>query len=219
MQDQHPIQNHQPIPNSPSRSHLPLGIMAGLAAIAVAAGGGTALWTWNTVTSRTVEPVSPTAPTQVQPSSPQAANPVEEQTVQVYWLDAGDTQLELVPIQIELDQANTPDAALESAFAQLLDGPRQGDAFSAIPEGTELRDLSVESDGVHVDLSEAFTFGGGTASMTGRLAQVIYTATSLDADIPVWISVEGEPLEVLGGEGLMIDQPMTRTAFEDNFAL
>ncbi|MEO0490877.1 MAG: GerMN domain-containing protein, partial [Cyanobacteria bacterium J06659_2] len=91
--------------------------------------------------------------------------------------------------------------------------------FSAIPEDTELLDLAVESDGVHVNLSSDFQFGGGSASMTGRLAQVIYTASSLEPTTAVWLSVDGEPLEVLGGEGLIIDQPMTRSQFEENFSL
>ncbi|MEW5861695.1 MAG: spore germination protein, partial [Cyanobacteriota bacterium] len=59
----------------------------------------------------------------------------------------------------------------------------------------------------------------GSASMTGRVAQILYTATSINPNTNVWIDVEGKRLEVLGGEGLVIDQPLTRQNFEKNFDL
>ena len=79
--------------------------------------------------------------------------------------------------------------------------------------------MRVQPDGVYVDLSAEFEQGGGSAVMMGRLGQVVYTATSLEPSSAIWISVAGEPLEVLGGEGLIVDQPMTRELFDQNFPL
>jgi spore germination protein GerM len=145
--------------------------------------------------------------------------PSTEQNVQVYWLNNVNNRIEVVPSSITLKDADKPSEILEAAFNSLLTGPANPAFATTIPKGTKLRKLSLEADGVHVDLSKEFTAGGGSASMTGRVAQVLYTASSLDPAAKVWIEVEGTPLEVLGGEGLMLDQPLTRENFKKNFEL
>lgn len=87
---------------------------------------------------------------------------------------------------------------------------------STIPRGTRLLSLQIKPDGIDLNLSQNFTQGGGSASMIYRVAQVLYTATSLDPQAKVYLSVEGKLLDEetpLGGEGLILQQPLTRQQF------
>ncbi|HEY9749134.1 MAG TPA: GerMN domain-containing protein [Allocoleopsis sp.] len=203
-----------------------VGLIAGLSALIMAAGGGAAWLAWHSsqpdlatrVPNATTSPDFSTA----QPPQPtQAAKPAESEVARAYWLQDTGTGLELIPNPIALQSDLQPEAALQAAFAQLLTGPKAGDTAIAttIPQGTKLRSLRVEPDGIYIDLSKEFTQGGGSTSMTGRVAQVLYTATSLQPDAKVWLSVDGEPLETLGGEGLLLDQPVTRQSFAKDFPL
>lgn len=195
---------------------IPVGAIAGISAAVVAAGGVGAWWAMN---SR--NPTTPPIPNVVQQPtvpSPSPSLPVIQQTAQVYWLKDAGNHLEVVPQPLKV-ATNQPNAVLADAFNNLLLGATDPTLSSTIPEGTKLRSVLIENDGIHVDLSEEFTTGGGSASMTGRVAQVLYTATTLQPDAKVWIDVEGKPLEVLGGEGLELEQPMTRQSFEENFTL
>lgn len=217
---------------------IPLGLAAGFTGLILAAGGATAWWTWNSATPEKPLPttiaqptpapqapaeiISPTVPPATtvspQPQQTQPALPAE-QIAQVYWLKDAGNNIALVPSPVTLDSTDQPTQALPTAFNRLLSGPTDPAVATTIPEGTKLKSLTVRSDGIHVDLSQAFTTGGGSASMQGRVAQVLYTATSLNPKSKVWISVEGEPLEELGGEGLLLEQPLTRQNFQQNFTL
>jgi len=197
------------------QARRPIGLIAGIAAAVVVAGGGAAWWTWNSTKS----PTPSTTPNTVQQSPSPSVQPKTGQTAQVFWLkDTGSNQ-QLVSQAITATADRQPSTTLKTAFNSLLAGPQKGEVTTTIPAGTKLRDVEVQPDGVHVDLSEEFTTGGGSAAMTGRVAQVVYTATSLDPTTKVWIEVEGKLLEVLGGEGLELEQPLTRQSFKENFTL
>jgi spore germination protein GerM len=79
--------------------------------------------------------------------------------------------------------------------------------------------LKAENNDIHVNLSANFTTGGGSTSMMGRVGQVVYTATSLNPKAKVYIEVNGKLLEVLGGEGVELQQPLTRESFQKNYPL
>lgn len=194
---------------------IPIGLVAAISAAVLTAGGGAAWWGWNSRKSSNPPP----APITAQSPTPAPVQRPTEETVQVYWVNNVNNKIELVPSAVTLTRAEKPSEILQEALQSLLTGPTAPAFATTIPKDTKLLQVAVKADGVHVDLSEEFTEGGGSASMTGRLAQVLYTASSLDPNAKVWIAIEGEPLEVLGGEGIMVDQPLTRENFEKNFTL
>jgi hypothetical protein len=106
-------------------------------------------------------------------------------------------------------------AALEALFAG-PDAREQAAAVgSQIPAGTQLLGLTV-SDGVAtVDLTSEFESGGGSASMNMRIAQVVYTLTQFRTVKGVLFELDGQRVDVLGGEGVIVDQPVTRKDYRD----
>ncbi|MGG6265986.1 GerMN domain-containing protein [Leptolyngbya sp. AN03gr2] len=164
---------------------------------------------------------APAAPTLQQ--APAQETPVTQPTFEppayVYWLQASGQQIEMVPVAIARTPHRTETAALTEALTYLFTHPQVDRLNSTIPEGTKLLSLQHKPDGIHIDLSQAFTQGGGTTSMTYRVAQVLYTATSLDPQAKVYLSVEGQLLSEdnpLGGEGLILQQPLTRQQFVED---
>ncbi|AFY95326.1 GerMN domain-containing protein [Chamaesiphon minutus] len=117
--------------------------------------------------------------------------------------------------------ASSPDARVKSSLSTLIAsaGKPEGKLTSTIPVGTKLLSAKVMADGIHVDLSKEFTQGYGATSMIGRLGQVVYTATTQNPTAPVWITVEGKKLEVLGDVGVEVRQPVTRESYNRDFPI
>jgi len=192
------------------------GVIAAVSAVVLAVGGGVALFTSHS--SNTPTPSTPTARI-AQPAQPSTKQPGNEQTANVYWLRPKDKNVVLVPQPVKVASVQ-PNQALEAAFQSLLAGPPTGGTDSTtIPKTTKLLGLKAENDEVHVNLSQDFTSGGGSTSMMGRVGQVVYTATTLNPKAKVYIDVNGKPLDVLGGEGVELQQPLTRESFQKNYPL
>ncbi len=66
-----------------------------------------------------------------------------------------------------------------------------------------------------VDLSKEYASGGGSLSMMMRLAEVVFTLTQFPTVEGVNFKLDGEAIDVLGGEGLILDHPMSRADYED----
>lgn len=93
----------------------------------------------------------------------------------------------------------------------LLAGPTPGEAASglatAIPPETRLLGLSIADGTATVDLSSEFESGGGSASVTLRLAQVVCTLDGFATVDRVRFHLDGEDVQVFSGEGVVLDGP------------
>jgi germination protein M len=105
-----------------------------------------------------------------------------------------------------------------AALAALLDGPNDeeitGDVGTAVPEGTQLLDLDIAGGIATANLTSEFESGGGSLSMTMRLAQVVYTLTQFPTVKGVQFELDGRPVDVFSGEGIVLDHPVGRKDYE-----
>ncbi|HET6497987.1 MAG TPA: GerMN domain-containing protein [Coriobacteriia bacterium] len=105
------------------------------------------------------------------------------------------------------------------AMEQLLAGPGEADREAGlgteVPEGTRLNGVSITDGVATVDLSSEFEAGGGSLSMQLRVAQVVYTLTRFETVTSVAFEIDGRPVEAIGGEGVVVSPPVTRTDFAD----
>ncbi|MEX2644761.1 MAG: Gmad2 immunoglobulin-like domain-containing protein [Gaiellaceae bacterium] len=153
------------------------------------------------------------APTEPEPPAPTTdTTPPATTSIVVYFL-RGET---LAPVHRVVPQTAAVGTA---AVTALLDGPTATesdfDVSSTVPEGTRLLGLDVADGTATVDLSREFESGGGSLSMTARLAELVFTLTQFSTVERVQLELDGEPVSVFGGEGIVIDEPLTREDFAD----
>lgn len=108
---------------------------------------------------------------------------------------------------------------LQGVLLELLAEPnakeRRSGLATAVPAGTRLRGVTIFDGLVTVDLSRRFESGGGSLSMTARLAQLTRALTQFSQVRGVLLRLDGRPARVFGGEGLILDHPLTRADFRE----
>lgn len=116
------------------------------------------------------------------------------------------------------ERSGTPQVAKE-AITDLLTGPTPSESragvTTVIPAGTRLLGLSISSGVATVDLSSEFESGGGSASMSARLAQVVCTLDQFETVKGVSFELDGQAVDVFSGEGIVLDHPVRCQDYED----
>ncbi|MEY4173099.1 MAG: hypothetical protein RI900_264 [Actinomycetota bacterium] len=119
----------------------------------------------------------------------------------------------LVPVRRQASAA-TPQAALAALFVGPTAAERAQGVLSLVPPTARLRSVSVSGATATVDVSSQFESGGGSLAMRLRVAQVVYTATQFPGVTDVRFEVDGNPVDMLSGEGIMVD-PARRDQYTD----
>ncbi len=106
-----------------------------------------------------------------------------------------------------------------AAMKALLAGPSPAELaaglHTSVPAGTKLLGISIKKGVATVDLTSQYQSGGGSLSMKARLAQVVYTLTQFPTVRAVLFHLDGEPVNVFSGEGIVLDHPVGRADYED----
>jgi germination protein M len=124
----------------------------------------------------------------------------------------------LAPVLREIP--HTP-AVGSAAMSELLKGPNDDEMgarpamYTAIPDGTRFLGLTIKDGVATVDLSREFESGGGSASVIGRLAQVVYTLTQFPTVKGVKFELDGEPVGAFSGEGVILEDAVDRDDYLD----
>jgi germination protein M len=117
-------------------------------------------------------------------------------------------------------RTSTGVAVSRAAVLALLQGPSAAERASglttAVPSGTTLRSVSVSGGVAVVDLSGTFASGGGSLSMRLRLGQLVTTLTQFPTISSVRLWLDGKAATTLGGEGLIVNHPISRVDVEDS---
>lgn len=101
---------------------------------------------------------------------------------------------------------------LKFAVKSLINGPTAKEkklgVYSEIPAGTRLISITESPSRVVINLTSDFENGGGTDSLYKRLFQLIKTV-KINSNLPLYLQLDGKQVEVIGGEGIMINQPLS----------
>jgi spore germination protein GerM len=119
--------------------------------------------------------------------------------------------------QTSRDVPATPDAVLRALLRGLTNDERDRRWQTAIPSDTNLLSASLDGEGtVMVNLSKEFFVATGDLQIKA-VAQVVFTATSIEGAKRVRILIEGQKSPWLRGDGTLQDpdEPLTPFAYPD----
>lgn len=140
----------------------------------------------------------------------------QTQTIDVYFL-ALDSNDNGIYKKVKREVPKNEDK-LNFAINELLKGPnlveKAAGAYSEIPSGTKLLGIDHKENQIIINFSSDFQYGGGTDSIYSRMMQLIKTAIVNADNKKVYLYLDGKKIKFIGGEGIMISQPLSEKSLE-----
>ena len=136
----------------------------------------------------------------------------DKNSVSVYFVKSfNKTDFRLIPVRRKI----SPDKSrISVAATELLKGPSEKEKkagfYTEIPETTRLIGITEGSESIIINLSNDFEAGGGSTSMSIRFKQLVNTALDAAKNKPVYLELNGKKVDFIGGEGVIVSQPLSR---------
>lgn len=157
---------------------------------------------------------------QEQPQQPQE-EPVQDipkAYVNVYFIGQNANKEEVYKVVKRPYDSTKGETKLKYSIENLLKGPsfaeQKKGIYSEIPQGTRLLSLEETPNKVVINLSGDFEQGGGTDGLYKRLYQLIKTANK-NTVLDVYLYINGKQADVIGGEGIMLNQPLNGNSLDE----
>ena len=142
----------------------------------------------------------------------------EKEYVNIYFIGKNSSNEEVYKAVKRVYNKDVDGSKIRFAVNSLIRGPKpaeqQHGVYTEIPAGASVINITEMSDKVVINVNSSFVNGGGTESLYKRLYQLIKTV-NLNSDIPVYLFVDGQKADVVGGEGIMLSQPLTNSSLEN----
>ena len=142
----------------------------------------------------------------------------EDQYVNIYFIGKNENNEEVYKAVKRVYNKEIDGSQIRFAVNELIEGPKQEErakgVYTEIPSDSEVINISELSDKVIVNLNSAYVTGGGTDSLYKRLYQLIKTV-KLNSKLPVYLFIDGQRADVVGGEGIMLSQPLSNSSLEN----
>jgi len=176
----------------------------------VATSTSSSVSTTSTSAPSTTTTITATSTTTPATTGPGTTAPAATVNVAAYFVHA--EKLTVLGRQVA---AATPYSALRALLAGPTASDRAAGVLTLVPAGSRLLGAEVKGSEITVDLSSEFENMGGSFGVRMAIAQVVYTVTQFPGVTSVRFRIDGQPRDMLTGEGIMVD-PATPDQYRDD---